>query len=107
MIAIIKQGVNEKQIENLIGWLESQNLTVHLSKGEFTTVEGTQDKKMTKYRLNKVDNDDIPSIDVVKMIGYDKDGKVMLIDESVSGNMRVYKDGNYIDPMTLSELFFA
>ena len=39
--------------------------------------------------------------------GYDADGKVMLIDEIASGNMRVYKDGKYIDPMTLSELFFA
>ena len=39
--------------------------------------------------------------------GYDKDGNVMLIDEIASGNMRVYKDGKYIDPMTLSELFFA
>ena len=40
-------------------------------------------------------------------IGYDADGNVMLIDEIASGNMRVYKDGEYIDPMTLSELFFA
>ena len=39
--------------------------------------------------------------------GYDADGQVMLIDEIASGNMRVYKDGAYIDPMTLSELFFA
>ena len=39
--------------------------------------------------------------------GYDADGNVMLIDEIASGNMRVYKDGKYIDPMTLSELFFA
>ena len=39
--------------------------------------------------------------------GYDADGKVMLIDEIASGNMRVYKDGKYIDPMTLSRLFFA
>ena len=39
--------------------------------------------------------------------GYDADGKVMLIDEIASGNMRVYKDGQYVDPMTLSELFFA
>ena len=31
----------------------------------------------------------------------------MLIDEIASGNMRVYKDGKYIDPMTLNELFFA
>lgn len=35
------------------------------------------------------------------------DGSVMLIDEISSGNMRVYRDGKYIDPMTLSELFFA
>ena len=39
--------------------------------------------------------------------GYDAEGKVMLIDEIASGNMRVYKDGEYIAPMTLSELFFA
>lgn len=39
--------------------------------------------------------------------GYDADGNVMLIDEIASGNMRVYKDGQYIEPMTLSELFFA
>lgn len=39
--------------------------------------------------------------------GYDADGQVMLIDEIASGNMRVYKEGKYIDPMTLSELFFA
>ena len=39
--------------------------------------------------------------------GYDAEGRVMLIDEIASGNMRVYKDGQYIDPMTLSGLFFA
>ena len=39
--------------------------------------------------------------------GYDAEGKVMLIDEIASGNMRVYKDGKYIDPMTLSDLFFS
>ena len=40
MIAIIKQGVTDKQIENLTSWLEAQNLTVHLSKGEYTTILG-------------------------------------------------------------------
>lgn len=34
-------------------------------------------------------------------------GKVILIDEIASGNMRVYKDGKYIQPMELSEIFFA
>ncbi len=45
--------------------------------------------------------------DIKFEFGYDADGKVMLIDEIASGNMRVYKDGQYIDPMTLSTLFFA
>lgn len=40
MIAIIKQGVKDNQIENLISWLEGQNLSVHLSKGEYTTILG-------------------------------------------------------------------
>ena len=42
-----------------------------------------------------------------KRFYYDPEGNVMLIDEIASGNMRVYKDGEYIDPMTLSKLFFA
>ena len=45
--------------------------------------------------------------DIKFEFGYDADGQVMLIDEIASGNMRVYKDGAYIEPMTLSELFFA
>ncbi len=45
--------------------------------------------------------------DIKFEFGYDKDGNVMLIDEIASGNMRVYRDGEYIDPMTLSELFFS
>ena len=45
--------------------------------------------------------------DIKFEFGYAPDGSVMLIDEVASGNMRVYKDGQYIDPMTLSELFFA
>ena len=45
--------------------------------------------------------------DIKFEFGYDENGNVMLIDEVASGNMRVYKDGRYIDPMTLSKLFFA
>ncbi len=45
--------------------------------------------------------------DIKFEFGYDADGNVILIDEIASGNMRVYKDGEYVDPMTLSELFFA
>ena len=45
--------------------------------------------------------------DIKFEFGYDANGNVMLIDEIASGNMRVYKDGKYIDPMTLNKLFFA
>ena len=44
---------------------------------------------------------------LILIFGYDANGDVMLIDEIASGNMRVYKDGKYIDPMTLNTLFFA
>ncbi len=40
MIAIIKQDATDAQLNNLVSWLESQNLSVHLSKGEYTTIVG-------------------------------------------------------------------
>ena len=40
MIAVIKAGVADIQIENLINWLETQNLNVHISKGHYQTVLG-------------------------------------------------------------------
>lgn len=68
-------------------------------------------KKMTQD-ITKIVADDMKEkglvlYDIKFEFGYDADGNVMLIDEIASGNMRVYKDGKYIDPMTLSELFFA
>ncbi len=68
-------------------------------------------KKMTQ-KITQIVADDLKEkglvlYDIKFEFGYDKDGKVMLIDEIASGNMRVYKDGQYIDPMKLSELFFA
>lgn len=68
-------------------------------------------KEMTQ-QITKIVADDLREknlvlYDIKFEFGYDKDGKVMLIDEIASGNMRVYKNGKYIDPMTLSKLFFA
>ena len=40
MIAVLKKGTTEKQIKDLTEWLESMDLKVHLSKGEFTTIIG-------------------------------------------------------------------
>ena len=68
-------------------------------------------KKMTQEITQIVADDMLQKglvlYDIKFEFGYDEDGKVMLIDEIASGNMRVYKDGEYIEPLKLSELFFA
>lgn len=76
------------------------------------TSEQYDDIKVMTQKITKIVADDLKEkglvlYDIKFEFGYDKDGKVMLIDEISSGNMRVYKDGKYVDPMTLSKLFFA
>ena len=64
-------------------------------------------KKITQIVADDLKEKGLILYDIKFEFGYDKDGKVMLIDEISSGNMRVYKNGEYVDPMTLSKLFFA
>ena len=64
-------------------------------------------QKITKIVADDMKEKGLDLYDIKFEFGYDAAGGVMLIDEIASGNMRVYKDGQYIDPMTLSELFFA
>jgi len=40
MIAVVKQGANEQQIDNLLSWFHSRKLKTHVSKGEFQTIIG-------------------------------------------------------------------
>jgi phosphoribosylaminoimidazole-succinocarboxamide synthase len=63
-------------------------------------------RKITKIVADDMAEKGMELYDIKFEYGYDADGKVMLIDEIASGNMRVYKDGEYIQPMELSELFF-
>ena len=76
------------------------------------TEEQYEDLKDMTQKITKIVADDLRDkgmelYDIKFEFGYAPDGKVMLIDEVASGNMRVYKDGEYIDPMTLNKLFFA
>ena len=79
--------------------------------GVMTASQYDDIKDMTQ-KITKIVSDDLKEkglvlYDIKFEFGYDKDGNVMLIDEISSGNMRCYKDGEYVDPMTLSKLFFA
>ena len=76
------------------------------------TDEQYEDLKDMTQKITKIVADDLAAkgmelYDIKFEFGYDPQGRVMLIDEVASGNMRVYKDGEYVDPMTLNGLFFA
>ena len=76
------------------------------------TEQQYEDLKEMTQKITKIVSDDLSEkgldlYDIKFEFGYAPDGSVMLIDEVASGNMRVYKDGQYIDPMTLNTLFFA
>ena len=65
-----------------------------------------QTQRITKIVAEEMEKRDMVLYDIKFEFGYVGD-EVILIDEIASGNMRVYKDGQYVEPMTLSELFFA
>ena len=64
-------------------------------------------QKITKIVADDLKEKGLDLYDIKFEFGYNADGQVMLIDEIASGNMRVYKDGKYIEPLELSKLFFA
>ncbi len=77
-----------------------------MTEAQYETVkEMTQ--KITQIVADDLKEKGMVLYDIKFEYGYDANGNVILIDEIASGNMRVYKDGEYIDPMTLSKLFFA
>jgi len=82
-----------------------------VSLGVMTDAQYDEIKAMTQ-KITRIVADDLAAkglvlYDIKFEFGYDREGNVMLIDEIASGNMRVYKDGAYVDPMTLSRLFFS
>ncbi|MDR2922319.1 MAG: 3-deoxy-7-phosphoheptulonate synthase [Treponema sp.] len=40
MIAVVKQGASQQQIENLVSWFHSRKLKTNVSRGEFQTIIG-------------------------------------------------------------------
>ena len=63
-------------------------------------------QQITKVVADELLKKGLVLYDIKFEFGYDEQGQVILIDEIASGNMRVYKDGQYIQPMELSRLFF-
>ena len=62
MIVVMKGGTTEQQQKNLIAWLESMGLGVHISRGEFQTVLGLIGD------TTQVDTDLLEGLDVVESV---------------------------------------
>ncbi len=62
MIAVLKQGTTDKQIDNLTSWLRSQGLDVHISRGSTHTVIGLVGD------TSKIDEDLLSSLEMVDMV---------------------------------------
>ena len=62
MIAVLKRGTSDKQIESLTNWIESQGLAVHLVKGEFQTVVGLIGD------TTRIDEDLLKTLDIIETV---------------------------------------
>ena len=84
MIAVLKQGVNEKQRESLISWFETLGLSVHVSEGEFHTVLGLIGD------TSKVDIELIEGLDIVETV-------TRISDPFKSANRKFHPDDTVIE----------
>ena len=62
MIAVIKKGTTDKQLENLTSWLRAQGLDIHLSKGSSHTIVGLVGD------TSKIDEELLGSLDIVDSV---------------------------------------
>ena len=87
------QGDSGVELGNLVGKLSGPALfwlDGHYSEGE--TAQGPKDTPIFE--------------ELEHIFSARRDGDVILIDEIASGNMRAYRDGEYVEPMELSRIFF-
>ena len=62
MIAVVKQGSSERQIESLLTWLRSRGLKTHVSVGEFRTIIGLIGD------TSKIDIDLLEGLEIVESV---------------------------------------
>ncbi len=84
MIAILKQNTTKEQLTGLTGWLKSQGLDVHISKGEYQTVVGLIGD------TTKLDADLIASLEMVEAVK-------RVSDPFKSANRKFHPDDSIID----------
>lgn len=77
-----------------------------LTNDEYAILE-KRTKEISLVVKNELAAKGLELYDIKLEFGRDSEGNIMLIDEISGGNMRVYKDGQYIAPMDLEKLVLA
>lgn len=78
-----------------------------LSEDEYETLQ-TLTKQISKFVKEDLATKGLELYDIKLEFGRDaKTNDIILIDEISGGNMRVYKDGQYIEPLALEALLFS
>lgn len=62
MIAVLKQGADENQLNKLITWFKNQGLDVHISKGQYNTILGLIGD------TSKVDVELLEGLDIIESV---------------------------------------
>lgn len=84
MIAVLKNSVTQKQVDNFCEWLRSQGVGVHVVAGEFQTVVGLIGD------ITKIDEDMINGLDIVESVK-------RISEPFKSANRKFHPDDSVID----------
>ncbi len=100
MIAVLKSTATEQQIENIIEWIRSVGLDVHISRGHYQTVLGLIGD------TRKIDEDLLSGLDIVETVTrisepfkqasrkfHPEDSVIEVADTSVGGNVFAFMAG--------------
>lgn len=77
-----------------------------MSPSQFEEIKNMT-QKITKLISDMLDKKGLELYDIKYEYGIDEDGKIILMDELSSGNMRVYKNGKRMEPMELTAAILA
>ena len=62
MIVVVNNNAAKEQFENLVNWIEGQNVRVHISTGEFQTVLGLIGD------TSRIDTELLEGLDIVSQV---------------------------------------
>ena len=62
MVAVLKPGIPQEKIDNLIEWFRSRHLDVHVSKGQYHTILGLIGD------TSSIDIDLLRSLDIIESV---------------------------------------